>query len=285
MAENSHPHHDPVIPLRPASWMLVIFGIVLLAFCPGCQGSSTGAGSFPETLSPAMTYEVINAYPHDPTAFTQGLIYHNGYLYESTGLYGQSSLRQVELVNGEVLQQVNLPPDTFGEGLTLWEDKLLQLTWREETGFIYDREDFTLLGQFTYPTEGWGLTHDGERLIMTDGSHLLYFIDPASFQVTGSIPVLDQGEPVERLNELEFINGRVFANSWLTDEIVRIDPETGEVLGWVELRGLLPEDLRNPDTDVLNGIAYDPEGNRLWVTGKNWPQLYEIRLVPVSVDD
>jgi glutamine cyclotransferase len=232
-----------------------------------------------------MTYEVINEYPHDPTAFTQGLIYHNGYLYESTGLYGQSSLRQVELVNGEVLQQVNLPPDTFGEGLTLWEDKLLQLTWREETGFIYDREDFTLLGQFTYPTEGWGLTHDGERLIMTDGSHLLYFIDPASFQVTGSIPVLDQGEPVERLNELEFINGRVFANSWLTDEIVRIDPETGEVLGWVELRGLLPEDLRNPDTDVLNGIAYDPEGNRLWVTGKNWPQLYEIRLVPVSVDD
>jgi len=285
MAENSHPHHDPVIPLRPASWMLVIFVTILLAVSPGCQGSSTGAGSIPETLSPAMTYEVINAYPHDPTAFTQGLIYHNGYLYESTGLYSQSSLRQVELVTGEVLQQVNLPPDTFGEGLTLWEDTLLQLTWREGTGFIYDREDFTLLGQFTYPTEGWGLTHDGDRLIMTDGSHYLFFIDPASFQVTDSVAVLDQGEPVERLNELEFINGQVFANIWLTDEIVRIDPTSGAVLGWVDLHGLLPEDLRNPDTDVLNGIAYDPEGNRLWVTGKNWPQLYEIRLVAVSVDD
>jgi len=233
-------------------------------------------------MTQRMTYEVVNTYPHDPAAFTQGLVYHDGYLYESTGLYGQSSLRKVALETGVVLQQADLPPNYFGEGLALWEDTLLQITWLEETGFIYDLEDFSLLGQFTYPTEGWGLTHDGERLIMSDGSHRLYFLDPGTFEITGQVEVTDQGEPVERINELEHIQGEVYANIWLTDEIVRIDPGTGEVLGWIDLAGILPEALRAPDTDVLNGIAYDPVGDRLFVTGKNWPELYEIRLVPVT---
>lgn len=232
-----------------------------------------------------MTYEVVNVFPHDPQAFTQGLIYHNGYLYESTGLYGESSLRKVDLETGEVLEQVDLPSNYFGEGLTLWGDTLLQLTWLEETGFIYDLEDFSLLGQFTYPTEGWGLTHDGGRLIMSDGSSQLYFLDPINFQNIGSIEVTYQGETIDRLNELAFINGEVFANIWQTDDIVRIDPETGVVTGWIDLRDILPDKLRTPTTDVLNGIAYDPEGDRLFVTGKNWPTLYEIRLVPMISAD
>lgn len=267
-------------------WALCLLLIVLLAAVLwGQRSKGSSISSTPETLSPYMTYEVVNAYPHDPQAFTQGLIYHEGYLYESTGLYGESSLRKVELETGMVLQQVNLPLQYFGEGLTLWEDTLLQLTWREGTGFIYDLDEFSLSGQFTYSTEGWGLTHDGERLIMSDGSQRLYFLNPGSFQVSGQVEVSYQGEAVERLNELEFIRGEVYANIWLTDDIVRIDPAIGAVQGWIDLRGILPDELRSPATDVLNGIAYDPEGDRLFVTGKNWPMLYEIRLVPVLPPD
>ena len=263
-------------------WGLIFLAVAVVLLLFGWGRIDRPLQVTPEPLFTYMTYEVVNTYPHDPQAFTQGLIFHNGYLYESTGLYGESSLRKVALETGEVLQQVDLPSNYFGEGLTLWEDTLLQLTWLEETGYIYDLEDFSELGRFSYATEGWGLTHDGERLIMSDGSATLYFLDPEDFQVIGSVRVTYQGQAIERLNELEYIHGEVYANIWLTDNIVRIDPATGEVTGWIDLRGILPDGLRTPTTDVLNGIAYDPEGDRLFVTGKNWPELYEIRLVPID---
>ncbi len=227
-----------------------------------------------------MTYEVVAVYPHDPAAFTQGLIYREGYLYESTGRYGKSSLRQVELDSGQVLQQVDLPPDFFGEGLTDWGNKLIQVTWREGMGFVYDIEDFSLLESFELSTEGWGLTQDGDRLIMSDGTSSLYFLDPETFAVMGTVTVNDKGEEIDRLNELEYIRGQVFANIWQMDDIIRIDPDTGALLGWIDLSGILPEEARAETTDVLNGIAYDPKADRLFITGKYWPHLYEIRLVP-----
>lgn len=272
-ADNAHgfamlePERNP----NPLALALDFFDSIGL--CPSCS---------PEKQETPMTYAVINVFPHDPQAFTQGLIFLDGFLYESTGLYGESSLRKVALETGAVLQQVDLSSEYFAEGLTVWEDTLIQLTWREGTGFVYSRDDFSLLSQFTYATEGWGLTHDGERLIMSDGSAKLYFIDPDTFQVTGNISVTDQGENVRRLNELEFIDGEVFANIYMTDDLVRIDPATGEVLGWIDLSGLLPAEDRTPQTDVLNGIAYDQVQDRLFVTGKFWPKLFEIRLIPID---
>lgn len=277
----SQTFHQHVIKHRWI-WALIFLAVAVVLVLFGWGRIDQAVLSITENLSPYMTYEVVNTYPHDPQAFTQGLIYHDGYLYESTGLYGESTLRKVALETGEVLQQVDLPPNYFGEGLTLWEDQLLQLTWREGTGFIYNLKDFSQLGRFTYMTEGWGLTHDGTRLIMSDGSASLYFLDPGDFQVIGSVVVTYQGQAIQHLNELEYINGMVYANIWLTDDIVRIDPATGEVIGWIALSGILPDDLRTPTTDVLNGIAYDPAGDRLFVTGKNWPHLFEIRLVPVD---
>ncbi|MBG0786719.1 MAG: glutaminyl-peptide cyclotransferase [Anaerolineaceae bacterium] len=229
-----------------------------------------------------MTYEVIQSFPHDPEAFTQGLIYEDGIFYESTGYYGESSLRRVDVATGEVLRQVDLPGQYFAEGLTNWEDSLVQLTWREHQGFVYDKDDFTQTGAFDYLTEGWGLTQDGERLILSDGTSTLSFVDPETFEVIGAVTVTDQGQEILNINELEYIRGEVFANIWLTDDIIRIDPETGEVLGWIDLSGLLPEEERTPETNVLNGIAFDSKTNRLFVTGKLWPKVYEIRLVPVE---
>ena len=271
--------------VRGSPGLLVLRAAILLLTAAwaifGCSTlKTTEQGSLPSKLSSHMTYVVVNTYPHDPEAFTQGLIYHAGHLYESTGLYGESSLRKVDLETGAVLMSIALPPETFGEGLTLWEDRLLQLTWREGRGFIHTLDDFTPAGEFTYPTEGWGLTQDGVHLIMSDGSHRLYFLNPDNFQIVKEVAVFDGGQPVERLNELEYINGEVFANLWLTDEVVRINPVTGAVVGRVDLSGLLPADMLAPTTDVLNGIAYDPDANRLFVTGKNWPALFEIRLVP-----
>lgn len=229
------------------------------------------------------TYSVVRQYPHDPRAFTQGLLFHDGVLYESTGLYGRSSLRRVALATGEVLQQRNLPPTYFGEGLTLWQDRLIQITWREETAFVYDRESFELLHTWSYVGEGWGLTHDGERLIMSDGSSTLTFRDPETFAVLGTVDVTSQLGPVTMLNELAYIEGEVWANIWLTDTIVRMDPNSGHVVGWVDLTGLLALTEPAPyDVDVLNGIAYDADQQRLFVTGKLWPTLYEIELVPLS---
>lgn len=229
---------------------------------------------------PRYGYEVVNVYPHDPAAFTQGLLFDKGQLYEATGLYGGSSIRRVDLATGNVLTMTTLPADYFGEGITIVGDKLYQLTWQEQTGFIYDKATFTPVGRFTYPTEGWGMTYDGERIMMSDGTARLYFWDPATLAPIGMVDVYDDKGPVVRLNELEYINGEIFANIWQTDLIARIDPTTGAVVGWIDLTGLLPPADRTPSTDVLNGIAYLPEGNRLFVTGKNWPKLFEIRLVP-----
>jgi len=243
------------------------------------------SSSLPQVLTPHMTYEVIHIYPHDPDAFTQGLIYVDGYLYESTGLYGESSLRKVDLETGAVLAQTDLPPQFFAEGMTDWEENLVQLTWREGTGFVYDRSELRLTDEFRYATEGWGLTQDGTRLILSDGTDQLYFLDPVSFEVMGAVAVTWQGAGVQRLNELEWVRGEIFANIWQTDDLIRIDPASGAVTGWIDLSGLLPASEHTVRTDVLNGIAYDPDTDRLFVTGKRWPYLYEIRLVPVDTED
>lgn len=254
-----------------------------IAFTPTPVFTPSPAATRTEEFTPVMTYEVLNIFPHDPQAFTQGLVYHEGYLYESTGLYGESSLRKVELETGEVLRKVDLSEAYFAEGLALYEDRLFQLTWREGTGFIYGLEDFSLIDQFVYQTEGWGLTHDGERLIMSDGTNNLNFLDPNTLQITKTLEVTFMGEEIVRLNELEYIRGEIYANIWQTDYIVRIDPTTGDVLGWIDLGGILPEALRTPGTDVLNGIAYDAESGRLFVTGKRWHKLFEIRLLPSAL--
>jgi len=238
--------------------------------------------SLPASMADLMTYEVVQAYPHDPTAFTQGLIYLDGFLYESTGLYGQSSLRKVDLETGEVLQQVDIPEKYFAEGLTEWDDTLVQLTWQEHTGFVYGLADFQRQREFDYGTEGWGLTHDDQQLIMSDGTSTIFFLDPETFEVQNTVTVTDQGQEIRAINELEWVQGEIFANIWQTDDIIRIDPTTGDVLGWVDLRGLLPEEERTQQTNVLNGIAYDAVADRLFVTGKLWPKLYEIKLVPIE---
>jgi glutaminyl-peptide cyclotransferase len=230
---------------------------------------------------PRYTYEVINVYPHDPAAFTQGLVFDGDTLYEGTGLNGRSSLRRVDLATGQVQQQVDLDPAYFGEGITVWGETIVQLTWQSQRGFVYDKSTFQQQAQFTYPTQGWGITHDGRRLIMSDGSATLYFWDPATFTPVDEISVYDLDGPVYSLNELEYIEGEIFANIWQTDEIARIDPVTGQVLGWIDLSGLLTPQER-AQADVLNGIAYQPATDRLFVTGKLWPKLFEIRLLPAS---
>ena len=268
------------------SWVITIV-IIIIAFFGIYYLDLVKAGedelaSIPKKMAAEMTYEVVQSFPHDSLAFTQGLIYEDGILYESTGLYRRSSLRQVDLSTGEVLRQVDLPEAYFAEGLTDWEGSLVQLTWQEHQGFVYNKEDFTQTGEFEYLTEGWGLTQDGERLIMSDGTSTLSFLDPETFEVIGTVTVTDQGQEIININELEYVWGEIFANIWHSDDIVRIDPETGEVLGWIDLSGLLTMEERLAGTDVLNGIAFDPEANRLFVTGKLWPKVYEIRLVPVD---
>jgi glutamine cyclotransferase len=230
--------------------------------------------------APRYTVKVINAYAHDREAFTQGLVIQDGTLYEGTGLYGRSTLRQVELETGAILKMHSLQDQLFGEGITVYEDKIIQLTWQSHVGFVRDRESFELLQEFHYPGQGWGLTHDGERLIMSDGTPLVHFLDPNTLEEVGQVVVRDRGGPVFDLNELEYIHGEVWANVWKSDRIARIDPETGRVVGWIDLAGLLsPEDLAQP-VDVLNGIAYDAQTDRLFVTGKLWPKLFEIELIP-----
>jgi glutamine cyclotransferase len=230
---------------------------------------------------PTYGYKIINRYPHDPNAFTQGLIYVDGVLYESTGIkITPSSLRQVDLTSGELLQYQALGNEYFGEGLVLWQDKLIQLTWQNRVAFVYDRDSFELLENWTYATEGWGITQNGRCLIMSDGSSELYFRDPETFAEVGRVTVQDQNGPVRLLNELEFINGEVWANVWQSNRIVRIDPASGQVVGSIDLSGLLDPATLSQPTDVLNGIAYDDMNGRLFVTGKLWPTLFEIELVP-----
>ncbi len=225
-------------------------------------------------------YEIVNTYPHDSGAFTQGLVYHQGQLYESTGLEGQSSLRRVELETGRVLRKVDLPRPYFCEGLVLFDNKFIQLTWLNGVAFQYDFNSFEQIGSFRYPGEGWGITHDGKELIMSDGTADIRFLDPSNFQEKRRVTVTDRGRTINRLNELEYIKGEIWANVWYTDRVARIHPATGNVIGWVDLSGLLkPEDTQGLHADVLNGIAYDAERDRIFVTGKQWPKLFEIRVV------
>jgi glutaminyl-peptide cyclotransferase len=226
-------------------------------------------------------YEIVRTYPHDSAAFTQGLFYLGGYLYESTGLVSHSSIRRVELRTGKVVQNTAIAAPYFGEGIVNWKDRLISLTWQHHVGWVFDLQKLTVRSEFHYAGEGWGLTQDGRRLIMSDGTAVLRLLDPDTLRQTGQINVTYEGKPVVNLNELEWIKGEIYANVWLTDWIVRIDPSSGRVVGLVDLRGLLSQsDKQQSNADVLNGIAYDREHDRLFVTGKRWPKLFEIRLVP-----
>ncbi len=242
--------------------------------------TATTTGSL--TPAPVYTYKVLNVYPHDADDFTEGLVYHNGFLYESSGLYGNSSLRRVDLDTGQVLQIYNLSSEYFGEGITIVNNTIIQLTWQNNTGFVYDLASFRFLQNFSYPTEGWGLTNDGSQLIMSDGTANLYFLNPQTFQRTGEITVHDGATPIVNLNSLDYINGSIFANVWLTNRIAIINPGTGQVTAWIDLTGI--ENMTgchcDVGNDVLNGIAYDAQSNRLFVTGKMWPNLFEIQIVP-----
>jgi glutaminyl-peptide cyclotransferase len=231
--------------------------------------------------APIAHYQVTHVYPHDSGAFTQGLSIVNGVLYEGTGLNGQSTIRKVRLDNGEVLQVQKVADEYFGEGIAVWRDRIFELTWRSGIGFIYDRESFSRVGTFNYTGEGWGLTTDGARLIMSDGSASLRFLDPATQRETGRVQVRDGATQVEQLNELEFVKGAVLANVWQTDRVARIDLKTGRVLEWIDFTGLLsPADrAQTADGAVLNGIAYDALHDRLFVTGKLWPKLFEVKIV------
>jgi glutamine cyclotransferase len=250
----------------------------------GREGRATAdeaaaAATTPDAACPATYgYVVVNAFPHDPQAFTQGLFFHEGTLIESTGLVNRSTLRRVELETGRVLQQVEVPRFHFAEGAALLGGRIYQLTWKTGKGFVYDAETFEKMGEFAYDGDGWGLTRDGESLILSDGTDALRFLDPETFRATRTIKVADRNRPLFRLNDLEYVAGEIFANVWRDSRVARISPRTGAVVGWVELNGLLrPGEVRHAE-GVLNGIAYDADHDRLFVTGKFWPQLFEIRL-------
>lgn len=239
------------------------------------SGQTSGNSIFP-TL---YTYQIVKTYPHDTSAFTEGLAFSNGLLYESTGQYGSSSLRQVNLESGTVQKQVLLNVQYFAEGLTVVNDSLIQLTWENKIGFIYNKQTLTAQGNFSYNTEGWGLTYNGSMLIMSDGTSNLIFLDPVNFEKVGQISVHDGNTSVTNINELEYVNGDVYANIWLQQKIAIINPNNGQVKGWIDLSGLYQSAV--PD-DVLNGIAYDTQTNRLFITGKDWPNLYQITIEPMK---
>jgi glutamine cyclotransferase len=228
---------------------------------------------------PLYDYEVVHTYPHDPTAFTEGLFYLNGFLYESTGLEQHSSIRKVRLETGEVLQKYDVPPQYFGEGIVNWHNHLISLTWKSHVGFVHDLASFKVQRQFHYEGEGWALTQDGKQLLMSDGTSEIRLLNPETLVPVGRIQVTLEGKPVNNLNELEWVKGEIYANLWQTNWILRIDPHDGHVVGAINMAGLLsPSDIVKGQTDVLNGIAYDAASDRLFVTGKNWPKLFEIRI-------
>jgi glutamine cyclotransferase len=232
------------------------------------------------TTPVSYTYDVVKVYPHDQNAFTQGLVIEKSVLYESTGLYGNSTLRRVDLETGNVLKIYALPNQFFGEGITVFGDNIIQLTWQSQTGFVYDKHSFDLLREFSYPTEGWGITYNGSALIMSDGTATLYFLDPETFEKVGQVEVHDN-DPVTYLNELEYINGEVYANIWGEERIAVIDPQTGQVKGWIDLTGIYNQENRDTN-NILNGIAYDAEADRLFVTGKMWSQLFQIKIIALK---
>jgi glutamine cyclotransferase len=231
------------------------------------------------TSTPIYDVDVVHVYPHDRTAFTEGLFYLDGYLYESTGLENHSFIRKVRISTGTVVQELHIPAQYFGEGIVNWGSRLISLTWQSHVGFVFDLASFKLEKQFTYSGEGWALTQDGKQLIMSDGTSELRFLNPQTLLETGRLSVTLNGRPIEKINELEWVEGEIYANIWQTNWIVRIDPRSGNVIGLINLAGLIdPSDgVQSPD-GVLNGIAYDAKGHRLFVTGKNWPKLFEIRL-------
>jgi glutaminyl-peptide cyclotransferase len=264
-----------MVPVLRSSYLLAI--LAFLSGLPLVSAAPENAHQ-PHALTPVYGYKVLRTYPHDRTAFTQGLEIHDGVLYESTGR--QSSLRRVNLETGEVLQRVDLPAEYFGEGLTVLNHRIVQLTWKSQIGFVYDQQTFALLQQFTYPGQGWGLTNDGTHLYISDGSSVIRCWDATSFKELSRLSVHDGDRPVEDLNELEFVRNEIYANVFRSDRLVRISPTDGRVLGWIDLTGLLAESDRQPPVNFLNGIAFDAATNRLFVTGKLWPKLFQIEIVP-----
>jgi glutamine cyclotransferase len=256
--------------------LFALLGAAFVFACLNLQGCLFPGNS---DVIPVYTYNIVNTYPHDRNAFTEGLVFEDGVLYEGTGLFGYSTLRRVELETGDILQISELSAQFFGEGITIYGNKIIQLTWQSNIGFVYDKNSFELLQEFNYSTEGWGITNDGARLIMSDGTSTLHFLNPQTFEEIGQLEVFDNDGPVTRLNELEYVQGEIYANVWQTDRVARIAPETGRVIGWVDLAGLLTTDDRSEPVDVLNGIAYDAKTARLFVTGKLWPKLFEIELI------
>lgn len=252
---------------------------------PAVNNSNMTTGNTASKNSlPSYGYEIVNKYKHDSGAFTQGLVFHDGFLYESTGQRGESTLRKVELETGKVLQKYDVPADIFAEGMTIFNDKIYQLTWEEGTAFVYDM-NFKLLKQMQYAGEGWGLTNDGTNLILSDGTHVIRFVDPETFKTVRTITVLrENGQPLMKINELEYVKGEIWANIWHSEEInlpnriARINPQDGKLLGWINLDGISPDDVKREPENTLNGIAYDEATDRIFVTGKKWRNLYEIRL-------
>jgi glutamine cyclotransferase len=265
-----------VLRIVAASWPLA------LTFWPATTQPGLGQ-SIPHTTparTPEYTFKVIHVFPHNPVAFTQGLFYHDGFLYEGTGLNGRSSLRKLRLETGETLSKVDLPQEYFGEGIALLKNEIVQLTWQSQTGFVYNLSDLRLLRRFSYRGEGWGLTSNGTDFFMSDGTSEIRVLDGATLHEKRLLKVRDGSTPVTQLNELEFVEGEIFANVWQTDRIARISPRTGKIVGWIDLTGLLSSVYKLEPGAVLNGIAYDPAKKRLFVTGKLWPSLFEIRLIP-----
>ncbi len=285
----------------------VFFGIFFITACDeqtnkpniNPMDANVSKATSPDSPLQISTYKIVNTFKHDPKAFTQGLIFHKGFLYESTGENGSSSLRKVELATGKVLQKIDLQDKYFGEGMTILDDKVYQITWRDKIGFVYDLESLSLQKEVKYQGEGWGLTNDQKNLIMSDGTHIIKFIDPDTFDVVKRIPVMQEnGKPLFLLNELEFVNGEIWANIWHSEQsetgttqgrlpnigkpnfIARINPDTGKVVGWIDLGGISPDDSLEDSENTLNGIAYDSENDRIFVTGKKWKRLFEIDLVP-----
>ncbi|MBA7573878.1 hypothetical protein ES708_15679 [subsurface metagenome] len=253
--------------------LLVLTGVFFIYHYSNLEPSTNS------NVIPVYTYKVINTYPHDRSAFTEGLVFEDGVLYEGTGLHGYSTLRRVKLETGQILQIYELSPQFFGEGVTIYGNKIIQLTWKSHIGFVYDKYSFKLLQEFNYPDEGWGITHNGKHLIMSDGTETLHFLDPETFEEISQIEVSANNIPVTRINELEYIQGEIYANIWQTERIARIDPLTGQVIGWINLKGILSPEDHSETVDVLNGIAYDAKNDRLFVTGKFWPKLFEIELI------
>lgn len=260
--------------MKPITRLLVLFALLL------------ASSAYAQTGIPIYGYQVVRTYPHSTKAYTEGLFYLDGYLYESTGTTGESFIRKLDLATNKVLQEAELPPPDYGEGIVAFKNRLIQLTWQSQRGYIYDLKSFKRIGQFGYPGEGWALTTDGHRLYMSDGTATIRVLDPQTLKQVGKIDVTALGRPLANLNELEWVKGKIYANVWLTQNIVQIDPNSGKVVGVINLTGLAPDPstLSDPSNDVLNGIAYDEKHDRLFVTGKRWPSVYEIKLTTPKSD-